>query len=197
MVEGAKGLYHLMGGIAQLGLVGICWLSLILGSSSAYAQQSGNMDFRSFCTAVDSKSFENNPTRDGVLYQYQTMVYDAAGVLPNDSSEVAFQKSKAFMDANAASLVCNLINFNPRSGSILKLAVARQSNEFIWDAVVNWKLDLNQIDATDGKTVLDYITDRRASAGPTFARTLDRYYKRFRDGGARHAHELPAKALAR
>lgn len=190
MVKGVKRLPHLLGGIARPALVGIFWFSLILGSSSAHAQQSGTINFGSFCTAVDSKVLENNPTRDDVLYRYQTIVYNAAGVLADDSNEVAFQKSKAFMDANAASLVCNLINFNPRNGSILKLAVARQSDEFIWDAVVNWKVDLNQIDVTDGKTVLDYITDRRASAGPTFARTLDRYYKRFRDGGARHAHEL-------
>eukprot|EP01034_Spumella_vulgaris_P002641 gene2641-3425_t len=60
------------------------------------------------------------------------------------------------MNANAASLVCNMTNFNPRNGSILNLAVARQADDFIGDAVVNWKVDLNQIDAIDGKTVLDY-----------------------------------------
>jgi len=190
MVEGLKGLYHLMGGIAQLGLFGFCWLSLILSSSEAYAQQSGTMNFGRFCTAADSKELEPNPTRNDVLYQYQTMVYEAGGVLPDDSDAVAFQKSKALMYANAASLVCNMTNFNPRNGSILKLAMARQADDFIGDAVVNWKVDLNRIDATDGKTVLDYITERRSSAGPTFARTLDRYYKLFRDGGARHAHEL-------
>jgi len=100
------------------------------------------------------------------------------------------------MYANAASLVCNMSNFNPRNSSILKLAVARQADDFIGDAVVNWKVDLNQIDAIDGKTVLDYITDRRTNAGPTFVTMLDRYYKLFSDGGARHALELSAKGPA-
>ena len=86
------------------------------------------------------------------------------------------------MNANAASLVCNMTNFNPRNGSILKLAVARQADDFIGDAVVNWKVDLNQIDAIDGKTVLDYITDQRTNAGPTFVTMLNRYYKLFSDG---------------
>ena len=174
---------------ARLAAVSAFALGLLL-SSPASSQQAGAMNFRSFCGAVEYKVLENHPTRDEILYRYQTMVYNAAGVLPEDRLEVAYQKTKAFMDANAAFLTCNTLNFHPRNGNIYKLAVARQADGFINDALDNWRVDLNQIDATDGKTVLDYIADRRAMAGPTYARTLNRYYARFRAAGARHAREL-------
>lgn len=175
---------------ARLVTLAACWLGLSLIAVPAHAQQAGTMNFISFCGAVEAKVLENHPTRDEVLYRYQTMVYAAAGVTPEDSLQVAYEKTRVFMDANQTSLTCNTINFNPRDGNIYKIAVARQVNGFIDDALNNWHVDLNQIDATDGKTVLDYIADRRATAGPTYARILDRYYARFRAAGARHAREL-------
>ncbi len=151
---------------------------------------SGELNIRTFCNAVDSKVPAGTFSHDTVLYFYQDMLVEAAGVSASDSPEMAYDKIRLFMDANSASLVCNLTNFNPRNGNVYKLAVARQADGFINDALDNWHVDLNQVDATDGKTVLDYISDRRATAGPTYARTLSRYYDRFRAAGARHASEL-------
>ena len=190
MTLGEKVRFNPLGITAWLGAVGGCWLSLSLSALPAQAQQPGTLDYGSFCTAIDSKALETHPIHDTILYQHQTMVYEAAGVLAGDSPEVAYEKARRLLDANAPSLTCNLVNFNPRNGNVYKLAVARQADEFINDALNDWHVDLNQIDATDGKTVLDYISDRRATAGPTFARTLDRYYTRFRAAGARHAREL-------
>lgn len=158
--------------------------------AAVQARQQEGFNFGSFCTAVDSKVLTVRFTHDTVLYQYQDMLVEAAGVLPADSAEVSYEKIRVFMDANASSLTCNMINFNPRNGNIYKLAVARQADGFIDDALDHWNVDLNHVDATDGKTVLDYIVDRRSNAGPTWARTLDRYYARFRAAGARHASEL-------
>jgi hypothetical protein len=178
-------------GIAQwLDWVAAFAICIAVSPAAAEAQEQAEFNYRSFCTALDSKALENMPTHDTVLYQYQTMLYEAAGVTPQDSPEVAYERTKVFLNTNAASLVCNIVNFNPRNGNIYKLAVACQADGFINDALDNWHVDLNQVDATDGKTVLDYITDRRATAGPTFARILDRYYARFRAAGARHASEL-------
>lgn len=190
MTQSVKAASYSIPSPARFAAVATCFLSLLLVPPAAQAQQPQPMNFRSFCGAVEVSVLENNPTRDEVLYRYQTMVYEAAGVSPDDSLEVAYAKSRAFMDANHSSLICNTLNFNPRNGNIYKLAVARQFDGFIHDALDNWHLDLNQVDVADGKTVLDYIADRRATAGPTYARTLDRYYTRFRAAGARHASEL-------
>ena len=178
------------GRIARLVRLAVYAICIASTPAVAEAQEREAFNFASFCTAVDSKEISPAPLHETVLYQYQDMLVEAAGVLASDSPEIAYDKIRLFMDASAPSLVCNMINFNPRNGNILKLAVARQSDEFIWDALTNWRVDPNQIDATSGKTVLDYITDRRATAGPNFARALDRYYAQFRAAGARHAREL-------
>ncbi len=178
------------GRIAPLTKLAVFAIPMGLTPAAAEAQERVAFNFASFCTAVDSKELEPNTRHDTVLYQYQNMLIEAAAVAPHDSPEDAYGKIRAFMNANAASLTCNMVNFNPRNGNVLKLAVARQFDEFIWDALTNWRVDPNQIDATDGRTVLDYITDRRATAGPNFARALDRYHEAFRAAGARYASEL-------
>ena len=184
------------GGSRPSRAAGLASLAVALGMcvapslAAAAPKQGSGLDFGSFCTAVEAKVLENHPAHDTILYRHQNLVYDAAGVAPHEKPETAYEKVRAFLDANASSLTCNLINFNPRNGNIYKLAVARQSDGFIDDALDNWHVDLNQIDATDGKTVLDYIADRRATAGPTYTRILDRYYNRFRAAGAKHAAEL-------
>lgn len=167
----------------------IAGLAVLLASVSSSAV-AGPFNPRSFCTAVESKALELNPPHATVLYQYQTELAVAADVLESDSEAVLNAKIRKFINANMPRLTCNMINFNPRDGNILKLAVARQFDGFINDALDQWKIDLNQIDKADGLTVLDYIRDRRALAGPTYARTLGRYYERFRRAGAKHASEL-------
>lgn len=145
------------------------------------------------CGAVELQSTEMGPLRyEGLQHSYQTMLADWAGVSRQDTLVAAHRKIAAFMNRHMPRLLCDTFNFNPRHGNILKLAVAKQSGRFIHDVLDNWHVDLNQVDATDGLTVLDYIRDRRARAGPTssFGRTLDRYYNRFRAAGARHASEL-------
>ena len=189
-MRGGTSQYRRLGVSRWLNCVAVFVICIAFTPAAAQAQVQPEFNYGSFCTAVDSKEMEPRPTHDTVVYQYQTMLYEAAGVTPQYSTEVAYERTRAFLDANAGSLVCNMVNFNPRNGNVYKLAVARQADGFIDDALDNWHVDLNQVDATDRKTVLDYITDRRATAGPTYARILDRYYARFRAAGARHASEL-------
>ena len=176
-----------LGRLVRLAAYTIC---IAFTPAAAEARVPGEFNLRTFCNAVDSKVPAGAFLHDTVLYFYQDMLMEAAGVLADDSPEIAYEKIGAFIDANAASLVCSMVNFNPRNGNIYKLAVARQFDGFIHDVLDNWRVDLNQIDATDGKTVLDYIADRRTTAGPTYALILQRYYDRFRAAGARHASEL-------
>ena len=145
---------------------------------------------RNLCAAVELQSTEMHPLYPGNRYTYQTYFMKWAGVADQDGDVVRNRKIREFINDNMAKLLCNQFNFNPRNGNILKLAVAKQSTNFVRDAVQLWHVDLNQVDAADGKTVLDYISDRRASAGAAFRKTLDRYYVIFRDAGALHAGEI-------
>lgn len=148
------------------------------------------LNIPTFCNAVDSKVLETDPTHDNILYRYQTMIYAASCVVSSDSDDVIKSKVQNFWNRYHDRLTCNLTNFNPRNGSILKLAVARQSDDFINDSISSWQVGLNHVDTVDNGTVLDYIEQRKTNAGPTFARTLQRYYDRFRAAGAKHRREL-------
>lgn len=166
-------------------------LSSLVGVSERLNTRCPNeLNVGSFCTAVDSKELEQNPSHDSIVYQYQTMIFAASCVVPGDSDQIIRSKVQNFWNRYHERLTCNMVNFNPRNGSILKLAVARQADSFIDDSITAWQVGLNHVDAVDNGTVLDYIEQRKTSAGPTFARTLQRYYDRFRAAGAKHRREL-------
>lgn len=151
---------------------------------------------REFCAEVEAEWVERTPVYPYIRYTYETRLVEAAGVLPTDSRETAYDKFGRFMDRNMGELLCNQFNFNPRNGNVLKLAVAKNSRTFVRDALEKWRItNVNQIDQTDGKTVLDYIQDRLIAAGPetSLGRTLKRYYDQFRAAGALHAAEVRAK----
>ena len=100
-------------------------------------------------------------------------------------------KIQDFWKRRGPSLTCNLIGFTVRDGSILKLAVEKNSRAFLNDAVRRWKVDLNQVDASDGRTLLDYVGDEREKArGTSNEAVMQRYYEMLRREGARHRHEL-------
>ncbi|MES2526951.1 MAG: hypothetical protein V4598_07675 [Bdellovibrionota bacterium] len=164
--------------------------SLVSVSTRLNTSCPNQLNVASFCTAVDSKEIEPNPSHDSILYQYQTMIFNASCVVPGDSNASIRSKVQNFWNRYHDRLTCNMVNFNPRNGSILKLAVARQSDEFIDDSITAWQVGLNHIDSVDNGTVLDYIEQRKTNAGPTFARALQRYYDRFRAAGAKHRREL-------
>ena len=163
-------------------------------SAEAPAQRAVPFDasgIRNFCAAVSSPLVELHPVYPSQRYGFESYLAEWALVRPDDPVPEIHRKIGRFLNANMPSLLCNQVNFNPRNGNILKLAVLRQSNSFIRNVLTDWHVDLNQIDAADGKTVLDYIQDRRARAGSTsLSRTMDRYYTSFRAAGARHASEL-------
>ncbi len=164
--------------------------SLVSVSTRLNTSCPNELNVGSFCTAVDSKALETDPSHDSILYQYQSMIFAASCVLTNDSDEIIRSKVQNFWNRYHDRLTCNMINFNPRNGSILKLAVARQSDSFIDDSIASWQIGLNHVDTVDNGTVLDYIEQRKTNAGPTFARKLQRYYDRFRAAGAKHRREL-------
>jgi hypothetical protein len=162
-------------------------------SSTADADVSaGKLDVADLCSAVATQTLEYEPFHPTVLYQYQNIIYLAAGVSLSDSQDDINAKVRQTLNQNMPQLLCNQVNFTPRNGNILKLAVARQAGPFIDDVIYRWKPNLNQIDVTDGRTVLDYIANRNSGLDPNsgFSKTLLLYYERFRAVGAKTRAEL-------
>jgi hypothetical protein len=147
---------------------------------------------RDLCAAVISQSGEGAPFHSSIMYIYQTIIMTEAGVLSTDTREEVARKVRVWFNANSPRLLCNHFNFPLYNGNILKLAISSQSDSFIDDAIRRWRVDLNNVDAVDGETVLDYIVQMRVDAGSNASlnRMYTRYYDRFRAAGALHAREL-------
>ena len=146
------------------------------------------------CNAVSDQLTNHFGSQSGRFYQfqYQQLIRDAACVDPADAPEVVAGKIQNLWNQQHAQLVCNQLGFSVRDGYLLKLAVESDSREFVNDAVRRWKLDPNHVDAT-GQTVLDYIESERARharQGSSYESILQRYFKIFRDHGAKYRREL-------
>jgi hypothetical protein len=156
----------------------------------------GSLSVRELCSAVATPSVELEPVHELAHYRYQNMLFRAAGVDPTDVKEVVNQKLRSFMNSHLPEMQCDLFNFNPRNGNILKLAAASLESPFIFDALNRWKIDLNQVDPVDGFTVLDAIEQRDDAYKPGRTRVLKNLYRRFRNAGARHRFEIEATGKA-
>ena len=109
------------------------------------------------CEAVSGQMLETDESR-GTHYSYQTKIYALAGVqVSKDGPELIRRKIQAWWKADAKRMVCSQLNFSVHNGGILKLAVERNSRDFLNDMVRKWQVDVNVVDSADGKTVLDYV----------------------------------------
>jgi len=141
------------------------------------------------CHAVGGQLFETQNT--DYKYIYQTKIYRAACVETSDSPEVVRLKVQNFWNKFHSGLNCSQLGFSVRNGHILKLAVERNSRDFINDAIRKWKVSLNHVDDSDQKTVLDYIEAELARAkGTSMEPVIQRYFTLFRSNGAKYKREL-------
>jgi hypothetical protein len=147
-------------------------------------------DVPDLCMAVSQKLHQPDPVMR-TRYVYQNMIYRAACVDPGDSPDLIRGKVRQFWNTHHSRLTCTQLAFTIRDGHLLKLAVERNAEDFLEEVVWDWQLDLNHVDAVDGRTVLDYVRDAQAQAeGTSRARVFKRYHDLLRDeGGARFASE--------
>jgi hypothetical protein len=143
------------------------------------------------CNAVNSQtpdSSEGNPYE----YYYQRKIYEAScAEAGKDSPEIIAQKIQAMWKEFESKLTCNTPTFNVPNGSILKFAVDMNSFDFLDTAIRKWKVNLNKVDASDSRTLLDYITFMKEKyKGTDTEAVLDLYYKKLVKAGAKHKAEL-------
>lgn len=124
-------------------------------------------------------------------YVYQRKVLEASCVdIEKDSDEVKKSKISKMWAQFEAQMVCNSVQFDVQNGSIIKYAAIRNFDSFISD-VIKWKVHLNRVDESDGRTVLDYIKYHiERSKGSELEKTLKDYYDRLKKAGAKHKNEL-------
>jgi hypothetical protein len=141
-------------------------------------------------------NFTKDPApRGDYSYMYQRKIYDAACVdLQKDSEALMKRKIQEMWRIDERQprprMTCNNLQFDVASGNILKFAVRKRFQEFLEDAVW-WGVHLNRVDASDQRTVLDYVKDELdRTSHPSTRSTLQAYYQILREGGAKHRSEL-------
>ena len=145
---------------------------------------------RGLCGMVGALVEDSEP-QGKYKYLYQRRIFEAACVDVNKDSEeeIARKVSKVWKE-NEDQLICNNTAFEVGNGNIIKFAVNMTFDSFIFDMAI-WKVNLNKVDATDGRTVLDYVKYQMERAKGTSAeRVLSLYYSSLRRAGAKHKSEL-------
>jgi hypothetical protein len=145
---------------------------------------------RGLCMSVSSEEGLAVPMGRHV-WKYQQRLLEAAGADPaRDSEGEIARKIAAVWAANEETLICNNLQFDVTNGSLIKYAVSMKFEEFLLD-MVHWGINLNRVDSSDRRTVLDYVRDHiERNRGSASEVVLPRYYETLRRGGAKHAAEL-------
>jgi hypothetical protein len=145
---------------------------------------------RGLCMFVSSKEEDPNP-QGRFVWKYQRKLLEAAciDVKKDNEEEIGKKIAKVWKD-NEATLICNNTKFDVANGNIIKFAVNLKFDEFLID-VTKWKVNLNKVDETDGRTVLDYVQSQiDANKGLATEPVLKKYYQMLKDAGAKHKWEL-------
>lgn len=145
---------------------------------------------RGMCMLIDSQDKDPNP-QGHFVYKYQRKFLEAACVdVKKDSEEVIAQKISKVWKENENTLICNNTKFDVGNGNIIKFAVNLKFDSFITD-MTYWKVNLNKVDETDGRTVLDYVRDQvERNKGLASEPVLRGYYNQLKKAGAKHKSEL-------
>lgn len=157
------------------------------------AEESGNCPdkkkFKNLCMMVSSQATDDEDSK--IKYKYRRKILEGSCVnLSSDSAQIRNEKVQKAWSKLENELVCNNLQFDVQNGNIIKYAVLSNFDAFIND-VVDWKVNLNKVDETDQRTVLDYIKFQiERTKGTETAKKLKNYYDQLRKAGAKHKSEL-------
>jgi hypothetical protein len=169
----------------------VCFLLL---SQSAIAQSIDDCfnpnPLKNLCMFIDSRTKDPSP-KGNYEFLYQRKILDAACVeVGKDSPTVIREKIGKLWDKFEGKLICNSLQFDVANGNIIKYAITTLFDEFVQD-MVTWKVNLNKVDDSDGKTVLDYLHIQiQKNSGNALEEKFQNYYKLLREAGAKHKFEL-------
>ena len=143
-----------------------------------------------FCGDIGTKL----PQIDGggfYEYSYQKLMYEGACIDIESMSEREINlKLRTWWDINKEYLKCDTIQVGVTNGSVLKYAAKANTWTFI-DEAINAGFDLNIIDESDNRTVLDYVKDEiKKRKNTSLEGELIVTYSKLRNAGAKHKSEL-------
>ncbi|WPU63842.1 hypothetical protein [Peredibacter starrii] len=158
------------------------------------AEESGNCPDKkklmNMCMFIGSRTKDPKPV-GASEYMYYRRIMEASCVDSKNDSEAETQnKIKKMWNKLENEMVCNSTIFDISNGNYIKYAVNTKFDEFI-ENVTEWKVNLNKVDASDGRTVLDYVKfHMEKNKGNTIEKKMKYYYDLLREAGAKHKSEL-------
>lgn len=165
-------------------------LQPMIAVAAAAADEGGcpnRAKLKNLCTMVSGRMKDSSGKNK---YLYQTRFQESACIQSSDSEEVKAQKIKEAWSKYEDDLKCNSTQFDVMDGSLIKYSVSYRFDEFI-DEVIKWKINLNKVDATDGRTPLDYIKYHiEKNKGNALEGKFQIYYDKLKAAGAKHKSEL-------
>lgn len=146
---------------------------------------------KNLCMFVGSRTEDPSPLSERYPYLYQRRIFEAACVNINiDTDEDIARKVSALWNEFGKTWVCNNLAFDVKDGSLLKYGLVTKFDRFVYD-ICKWKIDLNQWDASDNRTLLDYcVFQIERSKGTSIEKKLQDYVQQLRKAGAKLRSEL-------
>lgn len=144
-----------------------------------------------FCGDVGGK-FPYKETDGNFEYMFQKVMFESACAdVENMSEKEIAQKLRDWWDLYKDELVCDSLQFNVPNGSVFKYAISGGFTAFI-DDIIYYKFDLNFLDESDSRTVLDYTRDemKKHTENSEIRKWLENTYTKLRKAGAKHKSEL-------
>lgn len=134
------------------------------GAAAAYAQETTTKaELKQFCDDIftgEAPKLDQSKWKYQFKYNYEYRIWKLAGADPLvDTEETAIPKIQKWYDKYKLQLVCDVDGFSVSNGSLLKYSIYKDFTHLIESFVLVYDLDINVIDISDGKTVLDYIDD--------------------------------------
>ncbi|MGL3822881.1 hypothetical protein [Sphingopyxis sp. R3-92] len=142
------------------------------------------------CMNIEARTKDRSPIGYN-QYAYYRKILDASCVkIGEDPEAVVNAKVQAMWTELHSEMKCNSTIVDISDASYLKYAVATKFDQFLEDAI-EWGVDLNRVDGSDNRTVLDYVKFHRdRHHGSSIGRKMSYYYDLLREAGAKHKSEL-------
>lgn len=153
------------------------------------------VDFSDLCYEVYKKKAASDESE--LSYKYQEVLWRISCAKDGvDDLETARKKIQCMWNKYRTKISCDFPNLSVPKGNITKASYEINFSVFLYDAVKDYKLDMNFKDPVDNRTILDFIRDeiafvKKYPVDMTMKiNELERLYKLLKDNGAKHAKDL-------
>lgn len=158
-----------------------------LGSASGCADPA---KLKGICFYLSQKT--KAPEESDYMFEYERRIAEAACIKDGEDDILAQKKVKTMWSRlEDPHLKCDMPDFEVPRGTILKYAASKNNWHFLDLVIQQYGVNLNTVDKSDNKTLLDFIQDKMMRhKGTPEEKELKRYYEILRKRGAKSRSEL-------